>query len=48
MNNFQDELRVLVDKWLEEGDATDDMISALESEITKLKKGEAGEEGEDA
>jgi hypothetical protein len=48
MNNFQDELRVLVDKWLEDGDATDDMISDLESEITRLKKGKGGEEEEDA
>jgi len=42
---FQDELRALVDEWIEEGDATDDMISDLESEITRLKKGESGEEG---
>jgi len=45
---FQDELQELVDKWIEEGDATDDMISELESVITKLKKGKGGEEEEDA
>ena len=37
MNNFQDELHALVDKWVEEGDDPDSMISDLESEIARLR-----------
>jgi len=37
MENFQNELEELVDKWLEEGDTPDSMISDLKAEVKRLQ-----------
>ena len=48
MNNFQDELESLVDKWLENGDTPESMISDLQGEIDRLMLEGKDEEDEPA
>ena len=48
MDNFQDQLETLVDKWIEEGDLPENMISDLQGEIERLRLvAKEHEEGED-
>ena len=37
VENFQDELEALVDKWIEEGDLPENMIGDLQGEIERLR-----------